>query len=123
MIGLTAGGAVLEVTPEGEIRAREGDVAPGDLRRVHQSHLEALATRRVARRRQHRPEEHVHLLGMQHVNYGQQRPDRDLRERFLAGLTRSSLLQRLAVLHEPRGNRPIAASWLDRTPAQENAAL
>ena len=67
MIRLAAGSPVLEVAPQREIRARKSDVGPGDVCGGDQRHLQALCPGGVTRRRQRRAEEHVHLLGVQHV--------------------------------------------------------
>src|SRR2546426_274183 len=52
MMRLAPGGPVLEVAPQREVSAREGDVGPGNLGRLHQHDLEALRPGCVARRRQ-----------------------------------------------------------------------
>src|SRR5258708_31356435 len=81
---LAARRLVLEVAPERELRAREGDLGPGDVRRAHQHDFEALGAAAVARGRDAGTEEHVHLLGVQYVHHREERADLDLGQRLLA---------------------------------------
>src|SRR6202171_4755800 len=66
---LAAGRLVLEVAPQREVSAREGNVGPGNLGRLREHDLEAFGPGSVARRRQAGAEEHVHLLRVQYVHH------------------------------------------------------
>src|SRR5689334_7704116 len=66
---LAPGGLVLEVASEREVRAREGNLIPGNLSRLDQGDLEAFGPDSVARRRQCGAKEDMHLMRVQHVNH------------------------------------------------------
>src|SRR4029077_13729678 len=57
VIRLGGGRLVLQVTAQREVRAAEGKVRPGNVRRSHQGYFETLRAGRVACRRQGRAEE------------------------------------------------------------------
>src|SRR5262249_38548579 len=68
MMRLAPGSLVLEVAPQRVVRARKGDVVPGNVRRGYQRHLQAFGTRSETGRGEGGTEEDVHLFGMQDVH-------------------------------------------------------
>src|SRR5687767_14918332 len=65
------------------------------------------------RRAHARAKEHVHLLGVPDVRDREQRADLHVDFGFLARLARGAFLERLAVLHETRADRPESEPRLD----------
>src|SRR6266567_4262929 len=107
-------------------RARDGSkrqLVPGDRRFVEEPHLEALRSRSEAEIEQTRAEHDVDLVDLRQADDRVQRSDLDLGARLLHGLARGAGQDRLAVLQEPRRERPQSVSRLDRSLAQQDLTV
>src|ERR1700745_198135 len=61
VVALLARRTVLEVAGQREVGTAEGDIVPGDVGGRYQCHLETLGSGPIARGRQVRTKEHMHL--------------------------------------------------------------
>jgi hypothetical protein len=113
---------IIDITAQGILHYREGDLIPGNCSEGKQLHVEAFLTRPEIWRT-HRPSEHQ--VGLPDVRETQNRKEADtlhLSLRFLQCLANGRLLNALADFHEACREGPEPGLGLDRTPAEENVA-
>src|ERR1700722_20565091 len=122
MMVLAAGEAVGKIAAQREFTARKGQLVPGNVGLIVQSHLQTLRSGRELRRDESGPEHHVHLSGVRDADHGEQGADLDSRQGFLVALARRRVLHGLTVLHEPRRYGPEAETGLDGAAAKQHLA-
>src|ERR1035437_4605392 len=124
--GVAAGApllAVVEKMPERGRAGAKGDLFPRNLRLLEQRHFQAFRSRGEIEIEQPRAVKNVHLVDLRHRQHAEQIADLDARIGFLQRLAQRRFARGLAVFHEARGRRPVAAARLDGALAQQDFAL
>lgn len=116
----TAAGDIVEIAFEAVRDTAERHVTPGNVCGPYQANLETLFASGMVCIGETPAIEKMDLVYMCDADHCEWCVDNDLCTRFLEGFPGRGFGSRFTVFHEPGGERPVAGSRLDCTPAKED---
>lgn len=116
----TAAGDIVEIAFEAVRYTAERHVTPGNVGGLYQANLKTLFARCMVCSGKTPAIEKMNLVYMCDADHRKWCVDNNSCTRFLEGFPGCSFGSGFTVFHEPCGERPVAGSRLDRSPAKKN---